>query len=355
VPDKAIQQLKSHRAALLAQDAVLDAAMRTKPPSGIPPPGAVPIKRIFEDILSEFPNLVSTFQYNFQPAPLKAQIADAVSRLDSKIQRLEQEALDEATASTLKVPVDIALSLLGQRITEGDRMQEYIGSALRDLGDDLLSWVDRTIVTLTRIFASTWNSEQFTIRVGLKAVENRPSSIEEDPIGALVAGLHFLRSLQEELFIAESMEDVAGKPVSKPVGNKVFIGHGRSLLWRELKDFIADTLKLDWDEYNREPSAGLYTPERITAMLQKAGFAFIVMTGEDEQPGGGLRARENVVHEAGLFQGRLGFRKAIILLEDGCQPFSNIHGLTVIPFPKGNIRATFEDVRQTLKREGITT
>ena len=57
----------------------------------------------------------------------------------------------------------------------------------------------------------------------------------------------------------------------------------------------------------------------------------------------------NVVHEAGLFQGRLGFSRAIILLEESCEEFSNIHGLGQIRFPKGNIKAVFEDVRQLLR------
>ena len=51
-------------------------------------------------------------------------------------------------------------------------------------------------------------------------------------------------------------------------------------------------------------------------------MAFLVLTAEDEQTDGTLHARENVIHEAGLFQGRLGFEKAIILLEEGCQEFS---------------------------------
>ena len=82
-------------------------------------------------------------------------------------------------------------------------------------------------------------------------------------------------------------------------------------------------------------------------------MAFLVMTAEDEQADDKLRARENVVHEAGLFQGRLGFKKAIILLEGDCQEFSNIHGLGQIRFPKGNIKATFEEIREVLEREGI--
>ena len=88
-------------------------------------------------------------------------------------------------------------------------------------------------------------------------------------------------------------------------------------------------------------------------MLDTAGFAFLIMTGEDEQNDGQLRARENVVHEAGLFQGRLGFTSAIILLEEGCEEFSNIIGLGQIRFLKGNIKATFEGIREVLEREGI--
>ena len=84
-------------------------------------------------------------------------------------------------------------------------------------------------------------------------------------------------------------------------------------------------------------------------------MAFLVMTAEDEQADGKLRARENVVHEAGLFQGKLGFEKAIVLLEDGCEEFSNIQGLGQIRFPKGNIKTAFEDIREVLEREGILT
>jgi predicted nucleotide-binding protein len=77
------------------------------------------------------------------------------------------------------------------------------------------------------------------------------------------------------------------------------------------------------------------------------------MTGEDEQVDGKLRARENVVHEVGLFQGRLGFGRAIIVLEEDCEEFSNIHGLGQIRFPKGNLKAVFEDIRAVLEREGL--
>jgi predicted nucleotide-binding protein len=134
---------------------------------------------------------------------------------------------------------------------------------------------------------------------------------------------------------------------------KVFIGHGRSPLWRELKDFVNERLGLSWDEFNREAVAGLTTFERISQMLIQAEFAFLIMTAEDEHADSTLHARENVVHEVGLFQGKLGPRKAIILLEEGCREFSNIIGLSQLRFPKGHISAVFEEIRRVLEREGV--
>jgi predicted nucleotide-binding protein len=84
-------------------------------------------------------------------------------------------------------------------------------------------------------------------------------------------------------------------------------------------------------------------------MPNSAAFAFIVMTADDEQADGEMRAHQNVIHEAGLFQGRLGFERAIVLVEEGCSGFSNIDGLTVIRFPPGRIRSSFGDVQRTLK------
>jgi predicted nucleotide-binding protein len=137
------------------------------------------------------------------------------------------------------------------------------------------------------------------------------------------------------------------------VGTNVFIGHGRSAVWKDLKDFIQDRLDLPWDEFNRVPVAGVTNIARLSEMLDEAAIGFIVMTAEDELVDGKIQARMNVAHEAGLFQGKLGFTKAIVLLEDGCDEFSNIHGLGQIRFPKGNIKSVFEEIRRVLEREGL--
>jgi predicted nucleotide-binding protein len=134
---------------------------------------------------------------------------------------------------------------------------------------------------------------------------------------------------------------------------KIFIGHGRSDVWHDLRDFITNALDLPYDEFNAVSAAGMPTVRRLSQMLDDASFAFLVLTGEDELADHTMQARMNVVHEAGLFQGRLGFERAIILLEEGREEFSNIEGLVQIRFPAKNISTKFDEIRQVLQRERI--
>lgn len=138
-----------------------------------------------------------------------------------------------------------------------------------------------------------------------------------------------------------SMENSAPRAQQRKEGDMIFIGHGRSPAWKDLRDFIKNRLDLPVDEINRVAIAGATTVERLQEMLDSACFAFLVMTAEDEDSEGKARARQNVVHEVGLFQGRLGFKKAIIT------------GLSQIRFPKGNIGTKFEDIRRVLERERL--
>ena len=156
---------------------------------------------------------------------------------------------------------------------------------------------------------------------------------------------------------AEELPNNTQQPTNQDTMNnenkKYFIGHGGSSEWLKLKDFLENTLKLPYEEFNRIPQAGKITSIRLKEMLESCCMAFLIMTGEDEHDDGTLHARSNVIHEIGLFQAQLGYERAIILLEDGCEDFSNIHGITYIPFPKGNIEAAFEGIRGVLKREGM--
>lgn len=140
------------------------------------------------------------------------------------------------------------------------------------------------------------------------------------------------------------------------IGNTpcVFIGHGHSLEWYKLKDFLENRLNLRVVEFNSQSAAGLATQERLATMANEANFALLVMTAEQDRGQVGKKfARDNVIHEVGFFQGKLGFKRAIALVEDECSEFSNIHGLGQIRFPHGEISASFEEIRRVLEREGL--
>lgn len=150
----------------------------------------------------------------------------------------------------------------------------------------------------------------------------------------------------EECLVPVSPESKKAPP--KP---KIFIGHGGSPQWRDLKDHLQDQHGYDVVSYETGSRAGHTIRDIITELLEKSSFAILVMTGEDKMENGTVRARQNVIHEIGLFQGRLGFTKAIVLLEEGTEEFSNIHGVHQIRYTKGNIKETFGDVLAVLKRE----
>ncbi len=131
----------------------------------------------------------------------------------------------------------------------------------------------------------------------------------------------------------------------------VFIGHGSDAQWRDLKDHLHEKHHYEVSAYEIGARAGHAIRDVLEELMGVSTMAFLVMTGDDETSDGGLRARQNVIHEIGLCQGRLGFTRAIVLLEEGVEEFSNMHGIQQIRFGKGAIRETFGDVVATIRRE----
>jgi len=132
---------------------------------------------------------------------------------------------------------------------------------------------------------------------------------------------------------------------------RIFIGHGHDSAWRDVKDHLHEKHGYMIEAYETAPRAGLTITDVLKDAKRDSGFAILVMTAENKDADGHFRARENVIHECGLFQGKLGMKRAIVLREDGCEEFSNLAGVQYIPFAKGRVQETFGEILATIKRE----
>jgi predicted nucleotide-binding protein len=135
----------------------------------------------------------------------------------------------------------------------------------------------------------------------------------------------------------------------------IFVGHGRSQLWARLLLFLKEDLDLDVEIlcYESESHTSDHIGNIIDDFLEKATFAIIIMTAEDVMEDLKRRARQNVVHETGLFQGRLGFENVVVLRQDETEEFSNNAGMQYIPFVGENIEQTFYELQRKLKKNGF--
>jgi predicted nucleotide-binding protein len=120
-------------------------------------------------------------------------------------------------------------------------------------------------------------------------------------------------------------------------------------MWRDLKDHLQDKHGYQVEAYETGARAGHTIRDILDDLASTASLAFLVHTAEDEQADGTHRPRQNVVHETGLFQGRLGFSRAIALIKEGTEQFSNLQGIDQIRFT--NIKETFGEILAVIRRE----
>lgn len=143
----------------------------------------------------------------------------------------------------------------------------------------------------------------------------------------------------EQVFELRANSELA-VPVSE-APRRVFVTHGRANDWTQVQNFIERDLKIQTLELAQEPNQGRTLLQKLEQESSKCSYAVIVMTGDDFDSGGNPRARENVMHEIGYFQGKFGLSAVCLLHEEGTSIPSNIHGLAYAPFPKGYVSASF--------------
>lgn len=139
--------------------------------------------------------------------------------------------------------------------------------------------------------------------------------------------------------------------IRKKMNDRVFISHGHNeLLLYKLKDFIQNSLGKEPVVLSEQPNSGLTIVEKLEQAAEKCSKAIILLTKDDETASGEKRARQNVIHELGFFQGRYGRKNVILLLEHGVESFSNISGIVYYSFDDSkHFETVYENLRNELK------
>ena len=164
--------------------------------------------------------------------------------------------------------------------------------AFKSKADDRIRQAQGNLQSIVDIYLNNLNSQflrerrdelgqlaiktQFELEVSFRPQSNRTYDLEARQQGLrtpphvkVLAMAHAIHSTHEAIKgLAEqgrqiefhiSRQTHAGREVP-PQGDRVFLGHGRSPIWRELKDFIEDQLGLPVDEFNSVPTPECPTP-----------------------------------------------------------------------------------------------
>lgn len=135
----------------------------------------------------------------------------------------------------------------------------------------------------------------------------------------------------------------------------VFIAHGANPEWLAVQRFIEERFELPVYSFESSSWGGRQVTEALADYLDRCGFAICVLTAEDFTEGGRRLARQNVIHEVGLFQGRHGFNRVLVLAEDGCGFIPQAAEPYTIIFPHNRISRTFFKLDEMIRSQGIRT
>jgi predicted nucleotide-binding protein len=221
-------------------------------------------------------------------------------------------------------------------------------------------WRDKVTATVVLIFGEHSHYVDEFADISYTDIFAMFSRLSGGPETRLWAGLAEAKSLLQTMIDEIKATDgglsfAAIKTLEKTrtVKRCVFIGHGGNPLWLAVTRVLNEEWGLQTVYFESEPRTSESIVPILTEMLERASFAVIVLTAEDVTATGEARGRQNVIHEAGLSQGKLGFEKVVILKQEGVVEPSNLAGLQFISFLENRIQKAFYELQCVLKREGL--
>ncbi|WP_051756733.1 TIR domain-containing protein [Kitasatospora purpeofusca] len=242
--------------------------------------------------------------------------------------------------------VDVMDSKLGDQISKGEeigRLPRTTAEEVQEFQSQFLNWNEYTDAILQSGFEvdgaltlappgefASLDIEIFDLKFGAaKTAEYVNAALT----AILPKKLRVLSSIRDRLELWQQ-ESPASEQVA--MGDAIFLVHGRDHQAREtVRGFLGRVTSRDVIVLDEEVGRGADILGKLLDHAQKASFAVVILTGDDE---GGLagasevkpRARQNVILELGLFIGLLGRSRVIALYEPGVEIPSDFLGVTYV-------------------------
>lgn len=145
--------------------------------------------------------------------------------------------------------------------------------------------------------------------------------------------------------------DAERRGAAHPTG--IFISHGTNPEWFAVERFIGDRFDAPVHSFESAPWGGREISEALSKYLERCSLSVCVLTAEDFTQDGRRFARQNVIHEVGLFQGQHGFDSVVLLVEEGCDFVPQAAVAYTIYFPHNKIHRTFYQLAEIIKSHGF--
>jgi sugar/nucleoside kinase (ribokinase family) len=145
--------------------------------------------------------------------------------------------------------------------------------------------------------------------------------------------------------------DAARRTAALPGG--VFVAHGRNPGWLAVKAFVEQRFGLPVYSFESDAWGSRPVTEALSDYLQRCSFAICVLTAEDATDDGHRVARQNVIHEIGLFQGHCGFDRVLVLAEEGCEFVPAAVAPQTLTFPPNAIDKTLWHLDRAMRAQGF--
>jgi predicted nucleotide-binding protein len=215
---------------------------------------------------------------------------------------------------------------------------------------------DQLVLEIADLFTDALGPNAYTTNImnlyngGIQHFERTPSFRSVEQILAVIRAAHTRFARNPEILEKKRAEEFLRRK------ENVFIIHGRDeAKWRELKDLVQNTFRLNPIILNEQPNFGKTIIEKFEHYAETCNYAIALFTPDDEVHVNDaiyLQARPNVIYELGWFCGRLKRPSVMLLLKQETSMFSDFGGIVQKRF-KTDISEAEGEIRKELTAAGL--